>query len=71
MATAPWEQRDRYIYARRVTEPRLTAEYADISAAPQQLLHVVTATLAQPAVIAPPFDVHDGSSLICPCVAFV
>jgi hypothetical protein len=46
MATARWEQRYRYIYARRVTEPRLTAEYEDISAAPQQLLHVITATLA-------------------------
>jgi alkylated DNA repair dioxygenase AlkB len=47
MATAPWEQRHRYIYARRVIEPRLTAEYEDISAAPQQLLHTVTATLAR------------------------
>ena len=47
MATAPWEQRYRYIYARRVTEPRLTAEYGDISAAPQQLLHVITAALAR------------------------
>ncbi|MGD0702034.1 MAG: alpha-ketoglutarate-dependent dioxygenase AlkB [Trebonia sp.] len=47
MATAPWEQRYRYIYARRVTEPRLTAEYKDIAAAPQQLLRSVSATLAQ------------------------
>ncbi len=47
MATAPWEQRHRYIYARCVTEPRLTAEYEDISAAPQQLLHTITATLAR------------------------
>jgi alkylated DNA repair dioxygenase AlkB len=47
MATAPWEQRYRYIYARRVTEPRLTAEYDDISAAPQHLLHIITAALAQ------------------------
>ena len=47
MATARWEQRSRYIYARRVTEPRLTAEYEDISAAPQRLLHVITATLAR------------------------
>ncbi len=47
VATAPWEQRYRYIYARRVTEPRLTAEYEDISAAPQQLLHIITAALAQ------------------------
>jgi alkylated DNA repair dioxygenase AlkB len=46
-ATAPWEQRHRYMYGRRVAEPRLTAEYEDISAAPQRLLHVITATLAQ------------------------
>jgi alkylated DNA repair dioxygenase AlkB len=47
MATARWEQRYRYIYARRVTEPRLTAEYEDISAAPQPLLPVITAALAE------------------------
>jgi alkylated DNA repair dioxygenase AlkB len=46
-ATAPWEQRYRYMYGQRVTEPRLAAEYEDISAAPQRLLHVITATLAQ------------------------
>ena len=34
MATAPWEQRYRYIRTiGRVIEPRLTAEYEDISAA--------------------------------------
>jgi alkylated DNA repair dioxygenase AlkB len=47
MATAPWEQRYRYMYDRRVIEPRLTAEYQDISDAPQQLLHSVTAVLAR------------------------
>ena len=47
MATAPWEQRYRYMYDRRVIEPRLTAEYRDISDAPQQLLHSVTAVLAR------------------------
>ncbi len=46
-ATAPWEQRYRYMYGRRVAEPRLTAEYEDVSAAPQRLLHVITAILAQ------------------------
>jgi alkylated DNA repair dioxygenase AlkB len=35
------------MYGRRVAEPRLTAEYEDISAAPQRLLHVITATLGQ------------------------
>lgn len=47
MATAPWEQRYRYIYARRVTEPRLTAEYKDIADAPPPLLHAVTAALTR------------------------
>ena len=47
MTPAPWEQRYRYIYDRRVIEPRLTAEYQDVNAAPQQLLRTVTETLAQ------------------------
>jgi alkylated DNA repair dioxygenase AlkB len=46
-ATAPWEQRHRYMYGRRIAEPRLTAEYEDIAAVPQHLLHDVTAVLAQ------------------------
>ena len=46
MATAPWEQRDRYMYGRRLAEPRLTAEYADIDVAPQRLLHSITDTLS-------------------------
>jgi alkylated DNA repair dioxygenase AlkB len=46
MATAAWEQRDRWMYDRQVVEPRLTAEYQDISAAPQQLLHTITETLS-------------------------
>jgi alkylated DNA repair dioxygenase AlkB len=46
MATAPWEQRYRYMYGRRVIEPRLTAEYEDISQAPQELLHTVTGSLS-------------------------
>ncbi|MGH3293888.1 MAG: alpha-ketoglutarate-dependent dioxygenase AlkB [Trebonia sp.] len=47
VATVPWEQRYRYMYGNRVAEPRLTAEYKDICAAPQQLLHAVTAALAE------------------------
>jgi alkylated DNA repair dioxygenase AlkB len=35
------------MYDRRVIEPRLTAEYPDISDAPQQLLHSVTAVLTR------------------------
>ena len=47
IATAPWEQRHRYIYDRRVIEPRLTAEYRDVSGAPQPLLHDITDALAR------------------------
>jgi alkylated DNA repair dioxygenase AlkB len=31
LETAPWEQRDRWMYSRQVTEPRLTTEYPDIA----------------------------------------
>ena len=47
MATASWEQRYRYMFDRHVIEPRLTAEYRDISDAPQALLHEVTTVLAR------------------------
>jgi alkylated DNA repair dioxygenase AlkB len=43
--TAGWEQRERWMYNRRLAEPRLTAEYQDVSQAPQQL-RTVTAELA-------------------------
>ena len=46
IATASWEQRYRYIYDRRVAEPRLTAEFRDISDVPEQL-HAVTAALTR------------------------
>jgi alkylated DNA repair dioxygenase AlkB len=46
IATASWEQRYRYIYDRRVAEPRLTAEYRDISDVPEQL-HAITAALTR------------------------
>jgi alkylated DNA repair dioxygenase AlkB len=32
-----WEQRDRWMYTRRVDEPRLTAEFPDLSGAPEVL----------------------------------
>jgi hypothetical protein len=35
MTTAPWEQRHRYMWSKRVIEPRLTAEYRDVAGAPQ------------------------------------
>lgn len=46
IATASWEQRYRYIYDRRVAEPRLTAEFRDISDVPEQL-HAITAALTR------------------------
>jgi alkylated DNA repair dioxygenase AlkB len=46
LATAPWEQRYRMMFARRFIEPRLTAEYPDIAGAPQALLHTVAGALA-------------------------
>jgi alkylated DNA repair dioxygenase AlkB len=39
--TADWEQRSRWMFNRRVTEPRLTAEYPDAAQAPQALQVVV------------------------------
>lgn len=48
MATAPWTQRYRYIRTLgRVIEPRLTAEYPDISDAPPGMLHTITTALAR------------------------
>lgn len=44
---APWEQRDRVMFARRFVEPRLTAEYPDISEAPEPLLRTVADALSE------------------------
>jgi alkylated DNA repair dioxygenase AlkB len=41
--TAPWLQRDRWMYTRTVIEPRLTADYSDISAAPRTLRTIAAA----------------------------
>jgi alkylated DNA repair dioxygenase AlkB len=46
LATAPWEHRERWMFTRRVIEPRLTAEYPDIGAVPQAMLATVAAALA-------------------------
>jgi alkylated DNA repair dioxygenase AlkB len=46
LETAPWEQRERWMYTRQVTEPRLTAEYPDIAVAPQALLHEIAGALS-------------------------
>jgi alkylated DNA repair dioxygenase AlkB len=46
-STALWEQRDRWMFERQVTEPRLTAEYPQISDAPASLLQPVAAALSE------------------------
>jgi alkylated DNA repair dioxygenase AlkB len=43
---APWEQRDRWMIDRRVTEPRLTAEYPDLTELPIPLVHEVAGALS-------------------------
>ena len=42
----PWEQRERYMYTGMVTEPRLTAEIRDLTAAPSPLLVEAAAALS-------------------------
>jgi alkylated DNA repair dioxygenase AlkB len=46
LETARWEERERWMYTRQVTEPRLTAEYPDIAAAPQAWLHKIAKALS-------------------------
>lgn len=47
LAAGPdWEQRDRWMVNRRVTEPRLTAEYPDLADAPERMLHRAAAVLS-------------------------
>src|SRR6201999_1032263 len=41
-----WEQRQRWMFERRVEEPRLTGEYVDLSAAPR-LLAELAGTLGE------------------------
>jgi alkylated DNA repair dioxygenase AlkB len=45
--TAPWLQRDRWMYTRTVLEPRLTADYPDADTVPQQALRAITAALCE------------------------
>jgi alkylated DNA repair dioxygenase AlkB len=47
LESAPWEQRDRWMFTRRVIEPRLTAEYPELADVPHPTLHTVAAALAQ------------------------
>jgi alkylated DNA repair dioxygenase AlkB len=44
--SAPWEQRERWMYTRMVTEPRLTAEYPVLAEAPQPELRAIAAVLS-------------------------
>ena len=44
--SAPWEQRERWMYTRMVTEPRLTAEYRVLADAPQPELRAMAAALS-------------------------
>jgi alkylated DNA repair dioxygenase AlkB len=47
LATAGWEQRERRIIDRMMVEPRLTAEYPDVAAAPEAMLRTITAVLSR------------------------
>jgi alkylated DNA repair dioxygenase AlkB len=46
MERAAWEQRSRWMYTRMVAEPRLTAEYPVIAAAPQPVLGYLAGVLS-------------------------
>jgi alkylated DNA repair dioxygenase AlkB len=47
MDTAPWLQRDRWMYTRTVIEPRLTADYPDVDEVPLDALRGIAAALSQ------------------------
>ena len=47
MQTAPWLQRDRWMYTRQVIEPRLTADYSDVDLVPQPALRAIAAALSE------------------------
>lgn len=53
-AQAPWAQRTRWMYDRRVDEPRLTAEYLDLRAAQSPLLEKTAQALS--AAYGVPYD---------------
>jgi alkylated DNA repair dioxygenase AlkB len=44
---APWLQRDRWMYTRTVIEPRLTADYPDVSEVPHPALRSIAAALSE------------------------
>jgi alkylated DNA repair dioxygenase AlkB len=45
--TAPWLQRDRWMYTRTVIEPRLTADYPEVAEVPQDALQAIAAALSE------------------------
>ena len=45
--SAPWLQRDRWMYTRSVIEPRLTADYSDIGKVPHLALRDIVAALSE------------------------
>src|SRR5579864_881670 len=47
METAPWLQRDRWMYTRTVIEPRLTADFSDVDQVPLSALRSMAAALGE------------------------
>ena len=47
METAPWLQRDRWMYTRTVIEPRLTADYPNVDDVPIDALRAIAAALSE------------------------
>ncbi len=47
MDSAPWLQRDRWMYTRTVIEPRLTADYPDLDRVPLEGLRAIAAALSE------------------------
>jgi alkylated DNA repair dioxygenase AlkB len=47
MDTAPWLQRDRWMYTRTVIEPRLTADFPDVAQAPLPALRRMASALSE------------------------
>ena len=47
MDTAPWLQRDRWMYTHTVIEPRLTADYPDVAEVPVEALRTIAAALSE------------------------
>jgi alkylated DNA repair dioxygenase AlkB len=46
MESAPWLQRERWMYTRTVIEPRLTADYPDVDTVPHAHLRAIAAALS-------------------------